>query len=154
WWGDEVGRALIGERDRLAVDHAVGKLLGRLGDGREFLRPVEALAGAQDRLAILDAQLQAVAVELHLVRPAARRRRALDQLGELGLDELRHRLDLLGPSTRLGEGGRVAPAFLVALPHRAGAALLGGHEWRRRVAGADRDLLQGAAGGDRARVFQ
>ena len=45
-------------------------------------------------------------------------------------------------------------AILVALPHRAGAALFGRHERRRRLAGTDRDLLQGAARGDRAWILQ
>ena len=132
------GTPLLVERHRLAVDHAVRQALGLLGDGGEFLRPVQPLAGAQHRLAVLDAQLQAIAVELDLVRPAGAAGRLLDQLGELRLDELGHRRDLAG----LGLGGRdrglLAAVLLVALPHRAGRALLAGHERRRRppVAGA------------------
>ena len=53
-----------------------GRLLGLLGDGGELLRPVQPLARAQRRLAVLDAQLQAIAVELDLVRPAGVRRAA------------------------------------------------------------------------------
>ena len=102
----------------------------------------------------LDAQLQAIAVELDLVRPAGPAGRLLDQLGELRLDEFRYRRDLAG----LGLGGRdrglLAAVLLVALPHRAGRALLAGHERRRRAPLAERDLLQGPSRGDRLGVFQ
>ena len=152
--GAEIRHAALVERHRLAVDHAVRQALGLLGDGGKFLRPVQPLARAQHRLAVLDAQLQAIAVELDLVRPAGAAGRLLDQLGELRLDEFGHRRDLAG----LGLGGRdrglLAAVLLVALPHRAGRALLAGHERRRRAAGAERDLLQGAARGDRLGILQ
>ena len=47
-----------------------GSFAACFGDRRELLRPVEALARAQPGLAVLDAQLQAIAVELDLVRPS------------------------------------------------------------------------------------
>ena len=105
----------------LAVDDAVRQLLGRLGDRLELLRPVEALAGLQRRLAVLDAQLQAIAVELDLVRPAGAARRTLDQLGELRLDEVRHRADLLRPwpcGSRRHGACRRRPSCCSARPRR------------------------------------
>ena len=47
----------------------------------ELRRPVQPLARAQRRLAVLDAQLHAIAVELDLMHPARAGRRPLDQLG-------------------------------------------------------------------------
>ena len=141
----EVGRAMGIERHRLAIDHAVRQLRRLLGDRRELLRPVEALARAQPGLAVLDAQLQAIAVELDLVRPSGLRGRALDQLAELRFDEGRHLADLAWLRLAFGEGRLVAAALLVALPDRTGRSPLAGHERRRRPSFADRDLVQGAA---------
>ncbi len=152
--GAEIRHAALVERHGLAVDHAVRQALGLQGDGGEFLRPIQPLARAQRRLAVADAQLQAIAVELDLVRPAGAAGRLLDQLGELRLDEFRYRRDLAG----LGLGGRdrglVATVHLVALPHRAGRAFLAGHEGRWRRPRAERDLLQGPSRGDRLGVLQ
>ena len=152
--GAEIRHAALVERHRLAVDHAVRQALGLLGDGGKFRRPVQPLAGAQHRLAVLDAQLQAIAVELDLVRPAGAAGRLLVQLGELRLDEFGHRRDLAGLGLGGRDGGLLAAILLVALPHRAGRALLAGHERRRRPARAERDLLQGAARGDRLGILQ
>ena len=151
--GGEVGRTMRIERHRLAVDHAIGQLLGLFGGRLELLRPVQALARAQARLAVLDPQLQAIAVELDLVRPARLRRRALNQLAELRLDESRYLADLARLGLSFGEGCLVAAALLGALPDRTGRASLAGHERRRRPPGADGDLLKGPAGGDGCRIL-
>ena len=67
----EVGRAVV-RPARTASPSMMpsGRLAPALRDLRELRRPVEALAGPQRRLAALDAQLHAVAVELDLVGPA------------------------------------------------------------------------------------
>src|SRR4029450_10383689 len=124
------------ERHRLAVDHAIRQLLRLLGSRLELLRPVQALARAQARLAVLDAQLQAIAVELDLMRPAGRGGGTLDQLAELRLDEGRHLADLARLGLAFREGGLVATTLLVALPDGAGPAPLAGDERRRRPPGA------------------
>ena len=61
---------------QFAVDQSrLGRQLGdRVGDAREFCGPVEALAGQQLDLAVVEPRLQAVAVELDLVDPVAARR--------------------------------------------------------------------------------
>ena len=51
-----------------------GSLAIAVGDGREFCRPVEALAREQLDLAVVEPRLQAVAVEFDLVHPVAARR--------------------------------------------------------------------------------
>ena len=84
----EIGRPVRIERAGLAVDDAVGQCFRGLRDGRELGRPVQSLARAQDSLAILDPELQAIPIELHLVRPALARGGALDQLAELRLYEV------------------------------------------------------------------
>jgi len=53
--GGEVGCAVGVERHRLTIDQAVRQLLRLLGDRRELRGPVQALAGAQASLAVLDA---------------------------------------------------------------------------------------------------
>ena len=146
--GAEIRHPTTVEGDGLAVDQAIRQGLGLLGDGGELLRPVEPLAGAQHRLAVLDPELQAITVELDLVRPAPSGGRVLDQLAKLRLDEARHRRDLLRlGGLRAPRGCRLlaAAAIPVAVPHRARRALLVRHEGRRRAAGAERDLLQAAA---------
>ena len=142
------------ERHGLAVDHAVRQGLRLLRDGGEFLRPVQPLACAQHRLAVLDPQLQAIAVELDLVSPAGAGRRLLDQLGELRLDEARHRPDFPGLGLGGGDRSLLAAAFLVALPYRPSRPPLAGHERRRRPPGAEGDLLQGPSRGDRLGILQ
>src|SRR6185436_19229346 len=113
---------MLVEGTDLAVDHAIRQGFGGPGDGGELAGPVEALAGAQLGLAILDPKLHAVAVEFDFMRPTRAIGRALDQLGELRLDELRHlrnlaRRDLLA-ALLLG-----SVFFVVApgMPDRAGA---------------------------------
>ena len=68
-----------------------GRLAASSGDRAELRGPVEALAGLQRGLAVLDAQLDAIAVELDLMHPARRRRRARERVAELRRDEVRHR---------------------------------------------------------------
>jgi hypothetical protein len=111
------------QRTGLAIDHAIGQLLGDIGDRLELVRPVEALARLERRLAVLDPELQAIAVELDLVHPARFGRRAVDQLGELRLDEA----GIAAPSSAwpcCRAPWPCAAALLVALPDRARAALL------------------------------
>ena len=87
----EVGNALRIDRADLAVIDAVAQALaGSLGDLRKLVGPVEALAGPQARIAILDPQLHAIAVELQLMDPALAARRPVDHGGKLRLDEIRH----------------------------------------------------------------
>src|SRR6185312_5918962 len=126
------------------VDEAVRQRRRRFGKDAELARPVETLARAQGGLTVLDPKLQAIAVELHLVRPARARRRALDQLAELRGNELGQARDL----ARLRRLGllRVLLAAALAVPHRArGAFVLPAHERRRRLAGPQLDFLQGPA---------
>ena len=132
-----------------------------LRDGAELVGPVQPLAGLQRRLAVLDPQLHAIAVELDLVAPAVAARRPLDRGAELRRDEIRHRRDLLRPcaalAPRLGSGSRACAVLpsrarfgrlaAVRMPDRVGfrLAALGQHErlWRlalalRRSASIDR----------------
>jgi len=151
--GGEIRCAVLVQRAGFAVYHAVRQLPGDVRDRLELCRPVETLARLECRLAAGDAQLQAIAIELDLVHPARRRRRLIDQLGELRLDEGRDGADLLRLGLGLRRHRRPAAALLVALPDRAGGALPRGHERRRCLAGADGDLLQGAARRDRGVVL-
>ncbi len=86
----EIRRAVLVEGHDLAVDQAIGQGVGLARDAPELRRPVEALARAQRRASLLDAQLHAIAVELDLVAPAFALGRMIDELGELGLEENRH----------------------------------------------------------------
>ena len=54
----EVRRAIVVERDRFAIDDAVGQILARFRDGRELVRPVQPLARAQHCSTVFDAKLQ------------------------------------------------------------------------------------------------
>jgi len=85
--GREVGHMVFGQGAQLAVDDAVGPMGRVLGVDREFGRPVEALAGAQDGLAAADADLDAVAVELDLMGPAGAARGVVGDLAQLDGDE-------------------------------------------------------------------
>ena len=60
-----------------------GRPAAGLRDRGELRRPVEPLARAHDGLAVLDAQLHAIAVELDLVHPVLPRGRAAHALAEL-----------------------------------------------------------------------
>src|SRR5262249_56116357 len=95
--------------DDLAVDQrrARRKLGDSGGDVRESFVPIEALAGEQADFAVVEPSLDAVTVELDLVRPApsARRRRA--QNGERRRHEIRQSRAARTPLLVLG-------AFLAA----------------------------------------
>ncbi len=149
--GREVRRAVVVQRAGLAVDQAVRQGLGVAGDLPELRRPVEAGAGLQRRMAVLDAQLQAIAVELDLVAPAGPLRRTVHRLGELRRHEPRkgRGLELRGGCGAQGRrGGRpVVVLRLVRSPDalRPGPRLAG-HEPRRPPALAGGDLLHGPAG--------
>ena len=144
----EIRRAMAVECNSFAVEDAIRQRLCLLGDRREFPRPVETLARAQRRLAILNAKLQPVAIELHLMGPARAAGDAFDQLGQLRFDELRHGGSLLRLCLALRRRSCVSAILLVALPDRARAALLARHERLGRLARAQRDLLQGASRSD------
>ena len=151
----EVRRAGVVEGDHLPVDDPVGQTRAGPDDGRELRRPVQPLAGQQRRMAVLGAQLHAIAVELDLMRPALALRRLLRRLGELRLDELRQcgwlgHLCLLrgGRHRRRGRGGRMVAG--TALPHGVGRRSARGHERLGGTALAGGDLGHASARGDRA----
>ena len=119
----EIRRAVVVERDDLAVDQQSGSALRLLGDGRELVGPVQALAGLQRGLAVLDAQLHAIAVELDLVAPAVAAGGRSTERAELRRDEIRHRGDL--PAFALRRG-RACALRALAVPFRVRCARLGG----------------------------
>src|SRR5258707_14128302 len=80
----------------------------RGGDVGEFFAPTEAYAGEQPDLAAVEPSLNAITVELDLVRPATAARRNLVQGGE----RRRH---------EIGQARAVRPQVLVLAP--AGVAL-------------------------------
>src|SRR5260370_745746 len=84
------------------------RLGARGGDVGEFFAPIEAFAGEQADLAAVEPSLNAITVELDLVRPATAARRNLVQGGE----RRRH---------EIGQAGAVRPQVLVLAP--AGVAL-------------------------------
>src|SRR5205823_11041007 len=88
----KIRRSVVIERDDLAVDHHIRHRTRLLRNRSELVGPVETLAGLQRRLAVLDAKLYAIAVELDLVAPAFAGRRALDRRAELRRHEVRHLL--------------------------------------------------------------
>src|ERR1700733_5296724 len=65
----EIRVSLLIERDDLAVDQTIGQRTGLLGDGQEFVGPVQPFAGSKHSVAVLDPHLHAVAVELDLMAP-------------------------------------------------------------------------------------
>ena len=163
----EVRRAVVIERDDLAVDHHVRQRAALPGDGGELFGPVEALAGFQGRLAILDAQLHAVAVELDLMAPAAPLGRAFDGGAELRRDEIRYCRDLFRPGAARRRSRRLAtPPCVFARASAASPRLecqtasalalppFAEHERLWRLALALRDLLHRSARGDRFILFQ
>jgi len=84
----KIGPALDVEDDRLAVNEGVaaGKLGGVVGDRREFLAPVEALARSNLRLAGVDDDRNAIAVPLDLVSPVWTGRWLIDERRDAGLN--------------------------------------------------------------------
>ena len=67
------------EGDDFSVDDAIGQRAGGRRDRAEFGRPIQALAGLQGHVAVLDPHLDAIAVEFDLVDPIAAGRRPLDR---------------------------------------------------------------------------
>src|SRR4029077_9382828 len=105
-------------------------------------------------LAILDAQLHAVAVELDFVAPALAAGRALNGGAELRRDEVGHRADLFGLILGLGQHrfalrSRFRGFAPVGMPDRIGLAApaLRRHERFWRAALARGDLFHRAARG-------
>ena len=155
----EIRRAMIVERDDLAVDEHIRKRAPLFRDRSELVRPVQALAGPQPGLAVLDAQLHAIAVEFDLVAPILSAWRPIDRRAEFGRDEIRHvgnfhcaghlrgmrrRLHVLWPLL-----GDIA---VVRMPHRVGPPAAGPrrHERLWGLAFAGGDLIHAAPGSDRS----
>src|SRR6185312_2044226 len=126
------------DADHLAVDQTVRQRLRRMANLGKALTPVQSLASAQYGRTRLDPQLQAVAIELHLMRPAAAARWPLDESAELWLHELWHGHGPMPPGrgamARGGDGCRTRGcAGLGAarggrthrLPHRPGTGASG-----------------------------
>src|SRR5262249_33859666 len=90
----EVRRARFVLHHQLAVDQRLAQrqlFEGRADRLAELVGPIETAPGEQSYLAAVDARLQAIAVELDLVHPAAALRRLALQGGEARLDEIRQR---------------------------------------------------------------
>ena len=68
--GREIRRAVLVKGADFGIDDRIGQLAGSFRDSWIFGSPIEALAGFQGHLAVHDAHLDAVAVELDLVNPA------------------------------------------------------------------------------------
>ena len=98
----KVRHVVFGEGTQLAVDDAVGPFRGVRRMGREPIRPVQSLAGAQGRLPAANADLDAIAVELDLVGPAGAARGIVADLAELDRDEGRGFLERRGCGFRSG----------------------------------------------------
>jgi len=90
----ERGRAVRAHAAQLAVEICLRYWKGseRLGDSRIFLRPIEAGSGQQPHVAVIQASVHPVAVELDLVQPLGAGWRLLDQFTELRLHEDRQRI--------------------------------------------------------------
>jgi hypothetical protein len=77
----KAGNSVLVLDDYLTVDQRRAR--GKLGDGgggvRKFFAPLEALTREQTHVAVIEPRLDAVAVELDLVRPASPGRRRLVQ---------------------------------------------------------------------------
>ena len=66
----EVRRAVLVQRHNLAVEQAIGKRFRDLGDAGELGGPVQPLPRTELCIAVYDAELNAIAIELDLVRPS------------------------------------------------------------------------------------
>ncbi len=146
----EIRHGAVIEGDDLAVDQHVGQRGALFRDGAELLRPVQPLAGLERRLAVLDAQLHAVAVELDLVAPPFPVRRPFDRRAEFGRDEIRDRGDFPALRFFLGRGIGNDVIAAIRMPHRIRPRARGlcRHERLGRPALAARDLRHAASRGD------
>ena len=97
---------------------ASGKRRGLRGDRREFVGPVEALAGLQARLAVLHAQLDAIAVEFDLVHPAGAGGRPVDRLAQLRRDEVQAAVRRPGVTLGAGLAASLRPCPAAPRPRR------------------------------------
>ena len=97
--GVKAGPALSIQRHSFAVENGGTRrqLRNGRGDRRKALRPVVALPGVDRRLAGLDVRLDAIAIELDLMRP----RRARGRAADLGRVQVRQEVGL-GGSLRPG----------------------------------------------------
>ncbi len=150
----EIRRAVFIERADLPVDDGIRQVCRRCRNRRILGRPVQALTGLQRHLAVFDARLNAVAVELDLVDPAIARGWAFERFAKLRRYELRHRGLCRLFRCWLSLCRRIRGTFLrrqsmIAVPNgiRLNVAALH-HErfWLPALAGGDR--LHGSAGGD------
>jgi hypothetical protein len=100
--------AVLVEGANLTIDDGVRKIGCRACDYRKLGGPVEAFAGLKRNLAILDARLDAITVELYFVNPTLSRRWALQGLAKLRSYKGWRCISAgLGPSLRLF----LVPAF-------------------------------------------
>ena len=83
----EVRHVIIVQRAQFAVDHRIGPDRRIRRQVRETVAPVQAFSRPQHRPPAADADLDAVAVELDLVRPTRPARRMVGDLAQLDRDE-------------------------------------------------------------------
>ena len=76
----EIRQGVLVQGAQLAVEHRVGPVGGVRGQFGKAVGPVQPLAGAQDRPPAAGRDLDSIAVELDLVRPARRRGRTRGDL--------------------------------------------------------------------------
>jgi len=89
----EIGNAALVLDHDFTVDHGgLGRQLGDCGrDVGKLTRPIEAFAGEQLHVAVIEPSLNAVTVELDLVDPAGAGRRRAPQRGQRRRHEVRQR---------------------------------------------------------------
>src|SRR5262249_37140186 len=130
----EVGNATLVFDHDFAVNKRglPGQLADRSSDVRELVGPVEALAGEQAYLALIEPRLDAIAVELDFVNPSRPGRRLGAQRGERRRHEIR-KPRRAGP--RVGLAAALAAAVAGATTRGRGAARAAFAAWPgRRVA--------------------
>ena len=91
----KIRRAVMVERDDLAVNKHIGKRASLVRNRLKLFGPVQAFSGLQRGLAVLDPQLHPVAVEFDLVAPSLPVRGTIDRRAELRRYEIRDRRDFL-----------------------------------------------------------
>src|SRR4051794_39287443 len=85
----EIGSALMDDHD-LAIDNDFARDGERACDLRKALGPVQPVAGVDLLSAAVEMDLNAIAVELDLVKPQVAFRRRRPQRCKLGLNKARH----------------------------------------------------------------
>src|SRR5512139_662190 len=146
----KVRAPLVVEPDDLSVDQRGSRVdrACRVADLRELVRPVEAGARVDLRLATAEAEQAAIAVVLHLVDPGGSRGDVVDQSCLLRLAEAGNPGSSPGPGAAPARGRRSGSRGLRRSPSAARSAVLlplrGRIELLRLFPGGD--LLHGAAG--------